>query len=495
MNRTGSIAKQFTVYSQLGWFGKWQFRHFLKWASRDAVSVELLLDFERKLEKKSLSSRQIADIITDALIWYNREDHDDRIQNRLQTSRLPEMLEIVIIFLERSHKLHHSYRELLLGIIYSGDNFGKDDEAGSGVTPEQFRLEAAKAISNLMQQWGVWHQYYKDEADRTLGCLEDIAHKANDSQQFTTVFRDIVSVIGFKATSSLMEMSRDFDEFESYFHRINTQINLWGGFPGNILTPETISELHQSLVFLETITKDTRVIEYVRYVPANNRVWKSHVSFARIVGNAYSQQVWKRTSEHDKIIEDLCRRFEENIVNEYLGFTWLDLFASTSSRHSSRYKIRWEFDKFTEYIPYEERTQDWTVDSERTRRYWNWHDAYFREHRRFSETLSPRLHSLFRDLTLAEITGLFGLFPSYIGVQEFSKTVNIPVKWTRSIEIREVYTKWTGFYDEEVEAARPREFAPHVFVFERPYLQNAIDLLDNVDEIREAIQTHRDSRY
>jgi hypothetical protein len=156
-NKTRSIAEKFAVYSQLGLFEQWKFRHFLRWISQDAVSLEFLLDFERKLVKKSLFSWKILKIMIKALSWYNREDHDNRLMNRIQPSRPLEMLQIVIHFLDKSYELHPKYRELLLNIIYSGDNFKKHHEVGSGLTPDQFRLEAAKTISNYNQQWGIWY--------------------------------------------------------------------------------------------------------------------------------------------------------------------------------------------------------------------------------------------------------------------------------------------------------------------------------------------------
>ena len=123
-NSIRSAAEKFVVYSQLGWFGRWRFRRYLRWVSGDAAAMELLLDFEKGLEKRSLSRWQIARLIIDALKWYNSEEHDDHLQSRIQPTRLSEMLQVVIIFLE-NHKLHRAYRELLLNIVKTGNRFGK----------------------------------------------------------------------------------------------------------------------------------------------------------------------------------------------------------------------------------------------------------------------------------------------------------------------------------------------------------------------------------
>ncbi len=437
----------------------------------------------------------------DTLVCYSQEFSDTRIQ----PNRLPEILQIVMVFLENNHELPCAYGELFLDIIFSSDSFGKHNEVSSAITPEQFRLETAKIISNLSQQWGKWSPSLQSEANQVLDYLERLAHKANDLQQFTTICRDMALVIGlnqnmspaigFKVALSLMGMSRDFHEFESYIHRINAQIKLWRDFTGDMfLTPKTISELHQSLVFLETIIDDARRIEYVRYVPTKDTAEKNYNSFVRIVQSAYIQQVWKKTSEYDTIIEDLCRKFEENVVCGYLGNTWNNLFASTRSRYSPRFKVRWEFDKFTAYVPYNERARDWTEDSARTRRYWNWRITEKKERYRFIDTFTPRFQSLLKAFKLPDVEKLFRVFPIYLSTQEFQKEVYIPVVWDRSVEWQEGYDKYVGFYAGEVEVARPSKFAAHTFTFERPYLQNAIELLDNEDKIRKFIQSPSSSR-
>ena len=482
-NSTCSIAEKFAVYSQLGLFDQWKFRHFLRWISQDAVSLEFLLDFERKLVKKSLFSWQILKIMIKALSWYNREDHDNRLMNRIQPSRLPEMLQIVILFLDKSYELHPKYRELLLNIIYSGDNFKKHLEVGSGLTPDQFRLEAAKTISNYNQQWGIWYPYLKDEADRMVGYLENIAYKVSDSQRFTMVCRDMAPVIGLKATSSLMVISNDFQEFESYFHRVTAQLKWWGLAYSDIFHQlQNASELNQILVFLETLTKDPRMEKCIRYA----QVHYSGVQLMPVneVKDACLRQEWERTSAYELVIDGLIDKFEQNIVHTYLSTTWYPSIGS--------HRIRWEFDKFTEYIPYEMRSQDWTVDNEKTRPYWNSGEAAGLEFNRFVDALKPRLCSIFKKMDLSEIEILFRLLPNYLGIQEFTKLVKVPVEWEKGVEWQEGYTKG-GFYDEQVEVARPKGFVEHTFTFERPDIQNAIDLLDNMKKIREAIQAYRNS--
>jgi len=140
------------------------------------------------------------------------------------------------------------------------------------------------------------------------------------------------------------------------------------------------------------------------------------------------------------------------------------------------------------------RTWDWTKDDEKTRPYWNSRKVEGLEYKRYIDTLEPRLLSIFRKLDFSEIEVLFDLLPNYLGIQGFTKTVKIPVEWEKEVIVQEGYQLHVGFYVEEVEVARPKNFIEHTFTFQRPYLQEAIDLLDNMDKVHAAIQEYKNSR-
>ncbi len=95
---------------------------------------------------------------------------------------------------------------------------------------EQFRLEAANAISSLgtrWRNWEDWHPPLNDEAERMLAHLESITQKVSDLQQFMTVCQEMAPTIGLEATSSLMVVSQDFQEFSSHFARVTAQLKWW----------------------------------------------------------------------------------------------------------------------------------------------------------------------------------------------------------------------------------------------------------------------------
>ena len=187
-------------------------------------------------------------------------------------------------------------------------------------------------------------------------------------------------------------------------------------------------------------------------------------------------------SSIDNIIYHLTGIYVQNIVNLSLNAVW----GVVSSG-----KVRWEFNSFTEYVPYEKRTLDWTLDNEETRRYWNWQNGLNDELNRFKAVLEPRLWLLFDELESNDYDALIQLLPGYISFQEFTKTVNIPVEWEMRIEYREGYDKSAGFYDQKVEVGQPKAFIKHTFTFDRPYLQEATGLLDDPDKTRLAIQADK----
>jgi hypothetical protein len=186
-----------------------------------------------------------------------------------------------------------------------------------------------------------------------------------------------------------------------------------------------------------------------------------------------------------RVMDDLIGLYIHNIVNMNLHAVWGNIISR---------KIRWEFNTFTEYIPFEKRVLDWSQDNEETRRYWNWQPAINSELNRFLETLDPRLVLLFDELENPDYDALIEMLHGYIFIQEFTKTVNIPVKWDLQIEYHEAYGKWIGFYDSKVEVARPITFIEHAFKFERLDLQGALDILDNPDKTRDTIQAEKQSR-
>jgi hypothetical protein len=267
-NNQSAVAEKFVIYHDLSFFDQWIFRRSLRWVCSDAVSQELLLDFEKTLKEKPLFSWEVFGSILNALSWYNREDHDDRLQDRLPSNRLSEMLQIVLVFISRNQKLHCKYRELILNILTSGDYVGREDKYLSGFSPELYRLEVAEFISILSGKWSGWDQWHSNletsgnlqlkpleknacevsdpklyplfliEATKAiairgwsieqLGYLEKIAGKVNDLQSFSEVFNDVAPVFGLEATSSLIAATKDLQEFDIYYRRILVQLERWG---------------------------------------------------------------------------------------------------------------------------------------------------------------------------------------------------------------------------------------------------------------------------
>ncbi len=127
------------------------------------------------------------------------------------------------------------------------------------------------------------------------------------------------------------------------------------------------------------------------------------------------------------------------------------------------------------------------------RSYWNYNQGAGSEQKRFMDTLGPLALSLIRQLEFAETETLFDLLPRYLGIEEFTQSVKVPVQWEKKLQYSEGYDKYVGFYGEELEVAIPIGFIDHPFTFERPYLQNAVDLLSNVDNVRETIQAYNQS--
>jgi hypothetical protein len=439
-------------------------------------------------------------------------------------------------------KFCHLYRETLNNIINSSLNIGAYQEGHLGVTAEQFRFEAVKLISNLSRRWEDWSPRLDEKANHLLGNLGNIAQKVDDSQLFTVICQDIVPSFGLetalalidankvsdsqlftaicqdimpifglettlalidankvsdsqqismirqdivptmgqKVTSSLLMATKDFQEFESCFLRVKATLKWWKFHYQDVFREiQNTSEVDQILTFLEALTNDPRMAGFISQASQSN--------FVHLARNEVRQTClrlrWKKTSEYNMIVDNLIGRIKENMVHMYLGIAWKSIG-----------NIRWQFDKFTEYVAYEMRTRDWTIDNEKNRSRWNWRDGQKLEYDQYQNALKPRLCQIVKELNLSDIELLFSLLPIYFSIQKFTKIVDVPVEWEKDVEVWESYHKGV-FYEEEMEVARPKGFIKHTFVFERPYLQNAIDFLNDMDKIREAIQEHKNPRY
>ncbi|CAG1014823.1 hypothetical protein ANAEL_05090 [Anaerolineales bacterium] len=527
-----AAATRFIFYSQLSLFGQWKFRRSLKLISSDNASLEVLLDFEKKIEYRSLYTWQILKYILNALSWYNREIGDDRFYNRLPLTRLPEMLQIVLVFIDKSQRLDFEYRNLILNILNSGNGIERTSLIVAGYTPKHFRLEAAELISNLVVQAGGWnwdryYPYFQMSGDlllrfsekvackvskpellkqfqhmalnalsyngyssEKLNYLEKIAGKVDDQSSFSEIFDKVVPVIGLEVTASIIEKSKDLQEFKTYFHRVTVQLKRWGGdYTYLFKKQESAVELNHLLTFLEIFHNQPRVKEYVLYTRTHcSGILYKYISGAISTQKGYSFQAilqchLTETADIERLIESQIDQLERNIVNVYLNNVW----------HSSikPQKIRWQFDAFTEYIPSPMISWDWTQDNEKLRHYWNSTEGESQEYTRYINELEPRLVSLLHTLDFSQFEALITIIPNYFSVQEFTKTVSVPKEWKLDIEYQEGYNKWAGFYTEKVEIARPIRFINHDFKFDRPYLQKALDLLDSMDQINEAIEGYK----
>jgi hypothetical protein len=531
-----AIASQFDMYDKLGWYDRWKFRRHLSWLGQDRISLGYLLELEQKLKWKSFASFRIAEIIEELLRQYNKEGSDNRLPNCISREQLPYMLQVMTIFYSKSWHLHRSWRGLIVGILQAEEEIKAYQGTGSSISAEQFRVEAAKAISNLSTDWSkkddaylkcganylllfltnlakhvsdlqMFTQFQHEaekiiahyglwELGRRLHPLGTIAGKVGDLQTFKIVFQDIVPVLGLETTSSLLEISKDFQEFEVYYPRINEQLAQWRSscsiFNDLFIKRKNTAEWDRLLVFLETLAKHARMAKYIHYAQVHHSgTLLQYISNALFkhksqVFNGCLSHDWSKEAGADQLMDDLIDTFEKTILDDYLDTIWSSLLQASN--------IRWEFSKFTDSIPYGIINWEWTQDNDKTRSYWNWRDAERREHDRFIRTLESPLLSLFRTLEFSDIETLFDLLPQHLGVEAYTTTVKVPTGWGRSIEYHEAYDKWAGNYTQEVEVARPTNFVDHIFTFERPCLENAINLLITQDRVDEAIQAHRKSR-
>lgn len=514
-NNRRVVAERFRAYSHLGWLGRWRFRQGLRRISRDTASLECLIALQRTFEIEWLSDKEIHRILWTCLGWYNREAEGNRhVKNPIRSDRLPEMMQILAFFLRRFNKFRYSYRPLLQSILSFGDRLAENRGPGFGVTPQQFRLEAAAVFSALILRREIIEHYQERHGDRLLGSLENIADKTGnlelfklfcleaekitwgfakeygylesiadkvkDFPGFEMVFRKAIPVIGLAATSSVLAISRNAQDFEVYSRRIIAQLDSLPPGGNSVFTqPMNASELNRLLAFLEALADNSRTRRYFQFTQAHfpgklsGYVSSAFNTLKSYVHDACLKQEWKESSEHGPAIEGLVDKFEQAIVRAYLNSIW----GSTYGRGN----IRWEVDKFTEYIPYEMRTRDWREDSDKNRSYWNSGEAAGRELRRYIDALEPQLFPILRKMEPPAVEVLFSRLATCLGIQTYTKQVMVPVEWEKGVEFQEGYDKWAGNYGRDVEVARPKRFVEHTFTFERPYLQDAIELLNSMD--------------
>ncbi len=524
-----SMANQFDFYDKLGWYYRWKFRRHLSWLGQDLVSLGYLLEFEQELKKKSFPTFRIVEILEDILRRYHKEEQANSLPNRIPRERLPDMLQVMLVFYSKSRRLHRSSRELILSILQAEEQVRAHHATGSGIPAEQFRVEIIKAILNLSTDWGKGNEVslknranyllpyltniarnvsdldmftqFQQEAEKffarlgggavvVLRHLEAISIKVSDMQTSSVVFQEIVPVLGLETTASLLGICKGFQEFEVYYPRIQEQLRWWrSDYSRLFIRPKNTSGLDQLLGFLETLAKHERMTKYIHYPQVQHSgTLLKHISDALHthkdqVYHACLDHNWEQVSKDEQLMDGLIDQFEQTIVNNYLNTTWSSAFPSG--------KIRWEFSKFTNSIPVEIMSWKWTQDNDKARSYWNWTDAAGQEHDQYNKTLGPLLLPLCQKLEFSEIGALFDLFPQYLGIQAFKKTVKVPVEWEMGSEYQEAYNKWAGHYTQEITVARPKSFVDHTFTFERPNLQKALTLLNNMDKVYEAIQAYQ----
>jgi hypothetical protein len=462
----------------------------IRFICEDAESLDLLLTLERELVDESLSSWDIYRKLKNALSWYNREFRDNQEANRNEPVRLTDFLQVVTIFLKNTtyNKLNNKYRELLLRISHSTNELRKDNDVGCGMPADQFLCEVSERISSLYKHWEEWHEYTNVRAQTRLSCFLSIAKTVRDLGSFSRVCEEFIPPLGYTTLSSLMSLSSDLGEFEGYYSRLNAQMKFWRpDYKGLIHNLQDSSELNQVLVFLETLVGHPRMQRCVRYHDSKNT---EHVRVSlRPVGevlDACLERPWQEASSYDQVVENLIDAYTRNIIHWNLRLVWQAVSA---------WKLRWEFDTFTAHIPYRMRNQDWTVDDKGTRRYWNWQKAADAERARLLDALTPGLCARFQELGFADFELLISLLPNYIGVQRFTKAVRVPVEWEKGIALSEAYDKWSGWHYRKYEVARPTDYAEHVFAFERPQLEDAVDLVNNAERACEIIQTNREAAH
>ncbi|MBN1639869.1 MAG: hypothetical protein JXA09_01445 [Anaerolineae bacterium] len=481
--RSHDIAQAFSIYTYFDGWDRWRFRRLLRWIRDDPVSLQRLLDFERQLVERPMHAWAYRGYLVSALRWYNEELDRQRLASRPRPEQLRRLFEVVLVFLEAGPQLHRAYRDLLVRIVRASARLRARGWARPGIRPRQFRREAAKAICRLgarRQNWKAWDPALNAQAVRRLACLETIAAKVGDLRQFRAVYQDGAPPIGLEATCSLLAMVRDYRAFSRYLRRTSAPFERWRLGHGDLFrTVESTAELDRVLAFLGMLAEHPLMRKCARYDRARHP--QHDFRPADKVKEACLGRDWDNARQRDAILERLAGRYVQNLVSHELAALWSKAYGA---------KIRWAFDTFTSYVPYEERTRNWTADAGRTRGCWNWQRGQAYEHSCFVDALLPRLCARFRELSPEAFETALDLLPSHLDVEQFTAVVNVPVAWEKDTVLQEGYQRHIGFYNEEVEVARPTRFAPHTFVFERPALQRAIDLLDDAEALRRAIQAH-----
>jgi hypothetical protein len=521
MHQTGRfVAEYFEFFSGLGWLDQWIFRYQLKWVANDPMSLEALLSFERALSAQNLDDHSRCQAVTGALLWYNREDHDERLTDRLPKKRLPDMLRVVFPFLGRNRRLHFKYRELIHNILRAGDAVAANPRARFPLTAAWFENEATTLIATLPARWSSWDRWEPSlllMGNQFLACLEKIAGRASTAElftlfrqeiprqwptglvknldflsaiagripntaAFTLIFEQAVPDRGLETIATLLEITQDFAEFEYFYRRTSTQVEIWGSSYLSLFCKlNNVAQLSWLLELLETYPNSPRVVMYQAYAMSHqvgmlgkwmNSGMLSQTNYLlQDLISLHAQEFRDRSRLVG--VDNLIDRFEERLIDACLGEIW-------QSNYTSR-KLRWGFDTFTCFIPYDLRDLDWTIDDEKHRSYWNVGETSEAERQRYLAALRPRLVVILHILDLDDFGALLGLLPKFLGVEEYSIEVNVPVAWEQGVEYRDGYNKYAGNYTEEVAVARPVRYTPHPFCFERPDLRDAIDLIDHME--------------
>jgi hypothetical protein len=488
MGSAHPAIERFWVYNRSGWLRRWRLHRLLRFICEDAESLDLLLGFEGELVDESLSRWDIYEKLKTALIWYNQEFRDNQEARRNEPVRLASFLRVVLIFLKNTqhNRLNRKHRDLLLNIYSACDEIEKCNDVGLGMPADQFRREVIERITSLYRYWNEWHEATSVRAQGRLSCFLSIARKVSDIRSFSRVCEEFVRPLGYATLSSLMSLSSDLEEFERFYSRLSAQMKFWRpDYKDLIHKLQDSSDLNHFLVFLETLVGHPRMQRCVRYHDTKNR-GQGRITLRPLceAKDACLERPWQDASSYDQVIEDLIGLYVRNIIHWNLRLVWQAISAR---------KLRWEFDTFTAHVPYGMRDQDWTIDSNATRRYWNWKEAADAERARLFDALTPGLCLCFQELEFADFDLLISLLPNYIGVQRFTKAVRVPVEWEKGTALAEAYDKWAGWHYEKYEVARPTGYEEHVFAFERPHIQDAVDLVDNAERAREIIQTNREA--
>jgi hypothetical protein len=477
VGNTDRIAEQLNVYYRLGMWGRWELRHFLRWICDDPASQAVLLEYEHSvMRKRPFMVAQNRRSLKNALSWYNAEDHQPNLPDRLPRERLPDMLRIVTIFLKTSPQLDPSYRGLILAILRAGETFAASTGANPSFTPAMFCREAATLITGMNHRWDEAFPGHSERAERLLAGFTRLVRHTGDLNAVNDVLRKISTTINQRTALTLIERYEDLETLRSHFRRIVTH-HTWSGVSYDVLLGafQDAVEGEQLLAFMETLAHDPLLAKYRQYDQTEPTV---RSFLANIIAGSINRKAWQQPADPRFVMEQVITEYETEITRRDLQKLWHSSYATRDGNH-----IRWAFDRFADSIPVVQTDQDWSIDNHWSRRYWNWGVAETQERDRFFTLLQPHIRAALRSLTSEEINTLYTLLPGYLTIETFTSTVNIPTNWATRLEKHESYDKWTGFHDETTEVAYPTAFRPHTFSFERPNIQPALDLFENPDHL------------